>query len=85
MTHANFKDITGQTFGNLRALHCAGRLNKQHDAMYWHCECKCGSLHIARGDDLRNGRIWQCRRCADAQRSTSMKGNPNCGRPKKEK
>ena len=35
----------------------------------WTCECKCGASHDVSHENLRNGRIRACRKCAKAYRA----------------
>lgn len=50
------KDLTGIKYGKLTVLRHTGR-NK---VIYWECLCDCGKKHIARGGDLKAGRIKSC-------------------------
>ncbi len=49
-------DMTGMVCGLLTVLRrepCEGRIQ-------WRCSCKCGNEHVARGEDLRSGKITSC-------------------------
>ena len=53
-----FKDITGQKFGRLTALH---RLHNYHKkGTYWLCECECGNLKEINYRNLRNNNTKSC-------------------------
>lgn len=52
------KDITGQTFGRLTALHSTGR--DRRNEFWWECRCACGRLHEVRGTHLRALRVKSC-------------------------
>lgn len=52
------KDITGQTFGKLTVIDCAGKLDGRH--YYWNCKCECGNEKIVLGTSLRNGNTKSC-------------------------
>ena len=54
----NYKDITGQTFGNLIALKDVGSNEKGNSL--WKCKCACGNEVIVKGIDLRNGHTKSC-------------------------
>ena len=52
------KDISGQTFGKLTVISCAGKLDGKN--YYWNCKCKCGNEKIILGASLRNGNTKSC-------------------------
>lgn len=53
------KDITGQQFARLTALHIDPiRKGKQHT--YWICRCRCGAIRSIEGSRLRNGTTKSC-------------------------
>jgi hypothetical protein len=54
----NFKDITGQVFGQLTAVKRVG--TKRSGAAAWRCMCVCGRTHIASGVNLRQGNVRSC-------------------------
>lgn len=35
----------------------------------WSCQCRCGTKHDASHENLRNGRVRACRKCAKAYRA----------------
>lgn len=53
-----YKDLTGQKFGRLTALH---RLHNYHKkGTYWLCVCECGNLKEINIKDLRKGNTKSC-------------------------
>ena len=53
----NFKDITGNTYGNWTVLSYAGQKN-------WLCLCTlCNTEHIVVGNRLRGGKSTKCAKC----------------------
>lgn len=50
-------DLTGRTFGRLRAL---GVYGKKHREILWYCECECGNKVKVRSSYLRNGVTQSC-------------------------
>jgi hypothetical protein len=60
-THHNFRDITGQRFGRLRAIVCRGMLpNGGGRTAVWHCECDCGGFVLVRVTSLTKGVTKSC-------------------------
>ena len=57
-------DIAGQKFGKLTVLGYAGKdeRTKTGGAM-WMCRCDCGTMHRARGGQLRAGKVKTCGKC----------------------
>lgn len=56
-------DHSGQRFGRLRVVVRSIVLStSKHVA--WHCMCDCGRAYIARGDQLRSGKVTECRSCS---------------------
>lgn len=56
---ANYKDITGQTFGRLTAIKVYGK-DRNRQAL-WECECSCGTKNvIVTGINLRDGHTKSC-------------------------
>lgn len=53
-----FKDLSGQTFGLLTALH-EGPLTSDGRAT-WVCRCKCGDTKLVTGKHLRRGIVKSC-------------------------
>lgn len=53
------KDITGQTFGKLTVIDCAGKI-KNDGTYYWNCQCECGNTAVVKGTYLRNGNTKSC-------------------------
>jgi hypothetical protein len=55
------KDITGQKFGTLTALHITDKPQNIKDRhTYWLCKCDCGKEIVCCGKHLRLGRINSC-------------------------
>ena len=52
------KDITGQRFGRLVVIDCAGKLNGRQ--YYWNCQCDCGNTKTIAGTALRSGNTTSC-------------------------
>lgn len=52
------KDITGQIFGKLTVIECAGKLDGEN--YFWKCQCECGNITIKRGSELRSGNTKSC-------------------------
>lgn len=59
MPHA-FRDLAGQEFGFLTALHRGVRVKRRTT---WVCRCRCGSVVSVRGSQLTNGKRKFC--CAE--------------------
>ena len=59
------KDITGQRFGRLTAIKCAGQDDKKN--YYWECKCDCGNAVKVIGTSLRRGNTVSCG-CFKAER-----------------
>ncbi len=53
-----FIDLTGKQFGILTVVERSGTANDKQ--ALWKCRCDCGNFHIARGRDLRDGRVKSC-------------------------
>jgi hypothetical protein len=51
-------NLVGKRFGRLLVKARAGSTSA--GAALWHCLCDCGHRHIARGGDLRAGKIKSC-------------------------
>ena len=51
-------DITGQKFGKLTVIDCAGKLDGRR--YYWNCQCECGNTTCVIGTYLRNGNTKSC-------------------------
>ena len=54
----NFKDITGQKFGELTVVRRVQ--NNKYGQARWLCLCSCGNEHITQGSYLRNGEVVWC-------------------------
>lgn len=59
----NFKDESGQTYGQLKVLAFAGVSNR---AARWECRCSCNRVVQVTGHDLRRGHTHRCKSCAAA-------------------
>lgn len=60
--NSNFKDITGQKFGELTAMRpdLEKTRNSKNNSVYWVCLCSCGAEKSILGSHLRNGYIVTC-------------------------
>lgn len=54
-----FIDLTGQTFGRLTVVSCAGQLGKAHSKS-WHCLCSCGAQTCVLQTNLKTGHTTSC-------------------------
>lgn len=80
---AKFKDITGQRFGRLVAIHPAGmRKNGKYSLVQWLCQCDCGQKRIAVGHALRRGRIISCG-CAKKGKNNHRYSHGHAGKENK--
>lgn len=52
------KDLTGQRFGKLLVIECAGKLDGRR--YWWKCKCDCGNEKIIRGASLTSGNSTSC-------------------------
>ena len=52
------RDMTGQIFGKLTVIDCAGKLDGRR--YYWNCQCECGNIKPVLGSMLRNGNTKSC-------------------------
>lgn len=59
------KDITGQRYGRLTALHRAGKPTPTRPSYSWLCQCDCGKKTTVRLNDLASGNTTSCG-CAQA-------------------
>jgi hypothetical protein len=57
MSRSNVKDMTGQRFGRLVVISRAANVG---DCAAWNCRCDCGSVTVARGHTMRDGRTKSC-------------------------
>ena len=81
------KDETGNRYGKLTVLRFAGSdpNNKAGGAM-WLCRCACGNTRVARGGQLRQGKIVTCGDCSELPVGNSLlsklseTGKPPCER-----
>lgn len=55
---ANFRDLTGMTFGRLTAVEIHGRTPA--GALVWQCSCACGGSHTASSQSLVDGKVKSC-------------------------
>ena len=55
---ANIIDITGQRFGRLTVVACAGRTKRGNTI--WTCRCDCGNEKIVQASHLRSGSTTSC-------------------------
>lgn len=57
--NANFKDITGQTFGYLTALYVdESKTTPKH--LYWFCKCICGKTRSLQTHQLTMNKVTSC-------------------------
>jgi len=63
------KDITGERFGKLVALHPAGY--SLHVSVVWTCQCDCGNTVDVKLNHLTSGHTRQCRECGKAAKRRS--------------
>ena len=52
------RDLTGQVFGKLTVIECAGKLDGKN--YYWHCKCECGNEKDVVGSALTSGNTKTC-------------------------
>lgn len=58
------KDETGNRYGKLMVLRYAGTdPDTKYGGAMWLCRCDCGGTRIARGGQLRNGKLKTCGAC----------------------
>lgn len=57
-----YKDITGQRFGNIIIL-CDSGL-RQNRKIVWTCQCDCGEIFNTRSDHIHSGKTKSCPKCA---------------------
>jgi hypothetical protein len=55
---SNIIDITGQRFGRLTVVACAGRTKRGNTI--WTCRCDCGNEKIVQASHLRSGSTTSC-------------------------
>ena len=53
-----YKDLTGQTFGELTVLRPYSK--GENRSIKWLCQCSCGELHVSRSDTLRASKHPKC-------------------------
>lgn len=53
-------DLTGQRFGKLTVVRCAGTQPPPQSKRLWECACDCGKVIIATTDRLRAGNTASC-------------------------
>lgn len=49
-------DLAGQKFGRLSVVRVAHKVGGVH----WHCTCDCGNVKVARGADIKRGKVKSC-------------------------
>lgn len=71
----NFKDITGQRFGNLTVIEKAETVKVKYGTVVkWLCKCECGNTRIVPGTELRRGKAKHCG-CLKVEDLTGKKFN----------
>jgi hypothetical protein len=68
-----FVDLTGNRYGRLAVL---GRGPNQGRKVRWVCQCDCGNLSLAHGQDLTSGKHQSCG-CLQKDRATTHGGAVN--------
>lgn len=56
-----YKDITGQRFGNMVVLEDSGI--RQNRKVVWTCQCDCGEIFNTRADRINSGSVKSCPKC----------------------
>ena len=81
------KDETGSKFGKLTVLRFAGTdTNNKAGGAMWLCRYACGNTRVARGGQLRQGKIVTCGDCPELLAGDSLLskiswvGKPPCER-----
>lgn len=78
---ARFKDITGQRFGRLVALHVyTGEDNRKNKTTRWVCQCDCGNTAIVGTANLINGHSRSCGCLIEERRTTHGIGKTSVGK-----
>ncbi|MEK3993708.1 hypothetical protein MKY29_03050 [Psychrobacillus sp. FSL K6-2365] len=58
---AEFKDLTGQTFGKLTVMKFSRDVKSgKRFRKYWECICECGKTNEIRTDSLTSGKVTSC-------------------------
>lgn len=57
---SKFIDLTGQKLGSFTVLR---RLPNKNGAVYWECQCDCGTIKAIKSQHLREGKIKTCGLC----------------------
>ncbi len=65
-THGKFFDMTGMEFGRLRVMSRA--VNARNGNAQWRCQCQCGAIIVANGQNIRIGHTASCG-CLQRQRA----------------
>lgn len=66
-------DMSGAVCGQLTVLDRQGFVHGRLAA--WRVKCTCGSVFVAAGAHLRNGKTWRCRGCMARAQSAARKGH----------
>ena len=56
-SHGLFQDLTNLVFSRLKVISYAGRIGANNQ---WSCECKCGSICIVSGGNLKSNHTQSC-------------------------
>jgi hypothetical protein len=56
----NWKDLSGQRFGRLVVIECAGSSKKSNYQSLWKCKCDCGNTAIVGRVQLKQGDTKSC-------------------------
>ena len=78
-----FIDLCEQDFGSLHVV-CLSDKTTQSGERIWACECECGNITRARGNDLRSGVKTCCPDCA-RKRGTEARKITMAEKPKEPK
>lgn len=65
------KNLTGERFGKLTVISMSE--NTYYRGRVWICRCDCGEYREVAGCHLHNGRISQCKLCAEKKKQASYK------------
>ena len=69
-----YKDISGRTFGKLKVISVAYKINKKY---CWNCICECGNKKIVDGNRLRSGWTKSCGCLINTQKRQSQNNRYN--------
>lgn len=70
-------NIVGNTYGRLRVVSFASRINKRTK---WNCICTCGKSTVVEGNNLKSGHVQSCGCFGDESRLSVVHGQCRGGR-----